>query len=146
MIHEGKVQMRHGILRRFRLRNPQLSNSGSERGAALVEAAILLPLIVILIFGMIAFARGYNAKVTATHAAREGVRVLAVTGDNTAGENAARTAAATLNPALLSVSSTTCTPGDPTTLTVNYTFTYDIPVLGGRTVNISETGVMRCGG
>jgi len=106
----------------------------------------MLPLVLVLIFGLIAFARGYNAKVTATHAAREGVRVLAVSGDNTAGETAAMNAASSLNAALLTVSSTACNPGDPTSLTVDYTFTYQIPVFGGRTVNISETGVMRCGG
>lgn len=106
----------------------------------------MLPLVIMLIFGLIAFARGYNAKVTATHAAREGVRVLAVTQDNAAGEAAAVAAATSLNPSLLTVTSTPCNPGDPTTLTVDYVFTYDIPVFGGRTVNISETGVMRCTG
>lgn len=130
----------------FASRLASMRRSDGERGAALVEAAILLPLIVVLIFGLIAFARGYNAKVTATHAAREGVRVLAVTQDNTAGEDAAKAAAASLDASLLSVSSTACNPGDPTSLTVSYTFTYDIPVFGGQTVNISETGVMRCGG
>lgn len=119
---------------------------GSERGAALVEAAIILPLVIMLIFGLVAFGRGYNAKVTATHAAREGVRVLAVTQDNGLGEAAALNAAGSLNTALLSISSTACNPGDPTSLTVDYVFSYDIPVFGARTVNISETGVMRCGG
>ncbi|MCP3975305.1 MAG: pilus assembly protein [bacterium] len=123
-----------------------LRRSDGERGAALIEAAILMPLVIMLIFGLIAFGRAYNAKVTATHAAREGVRVLAVTGDNTAGETAASNAAAGLDVSNLTVSSTACTPGDPTTLTVNYVFTYQIPVFGDRTVNISETGVMRCGG
>lgn len=99
-----------------------------------------------LIFGLVAFGRAYNAKVTATHAAREGVRVLAITHDNMQGEDAAKAAASGLNPTLLTVTSTACNPGDPTTLTVDYVFTYDIPVFGNRTVNISETGVMRCGG
>jgi len=138
--HRGQRSIRLGG------RAPLAHRSESERGAALVEAAIILPLVVILIFGLIAFGRGYNAKVTATHAAREGVRVLAVTQDNTLGENAALNAATSLDPSNLTVSSTACNPGDPTTLTVNYVFTYDIPVFGGRTVNISETGVMRCGG
>jgi Flp pilus assembly protein TadG len=120
--------------------------SERERGAALIESAILLPLILMLVFGLIAFGRAYNAKVTATHAAREGVRTLAISGDNAAGEAAALDAASSLNAALLTVTSTSCDPGDPTTLTVDYAFTYRIPVLGDRTVNISETGVMRCGG
>lgn len=123
-----------------------LRRSDGERGAALIEAAILMPLVIMLIFGLIAFGRAYNAKVTATHAAREGVRVLAVSGDNMMGENAALAAAAGLDAANLTVSSTVCDPGDPTSVTVNYVFSYQIPVFGDRTVNISETGVMRCGG
>ncbi len=123
------------------------NRSGEERGAALVEAAILLPLIVMLIFGLIAFGRAYNAKVTATHAAREGVRVLAVTGDQGLAETAAADAAASLDSTLLTVDgSDTCTPGDPVEFHVNYVFNYDIPILGGRTVTIDEVGVMRCGG
>lgn len=132
----GRTSNRFRVLRR----------SDGERGAALIEAAILMPLVIMLIFGLIAFGRAYNAKVTATHAAREGVRVLAVTGDNGLGETAALNAASSLDASLLSVSSTVCDPGDPTTLTVNYVFSYQIPVFGDRTVNISETGVMRCGG
>ncbi len=131
---------------RFANRFSALRRSHGERGATLIEAAILMPLVLMLIFGLVAFGRAYNAKVTATHAAREGVRVLAVTGDNTAGEAAAENAASGLDSANLTVSSTACVPGDPTTLTVNYIFSYQIPVFGDRTVNISETGVMRCTG
>ena len=140
------IEKTPGRAGRFANRFSALRRSDGERGAALIEAAIIMPLVIMLIFGLVAFGRAYNAKVTATHAAREGVRVLAVTGDNTAGETAAENAAAGLDAANLTVTSTVCDPGDPTTLTVNYVFTYQIPVFGDRTVNISETGVMRCGG
>ena len=52
-----------------------------DRGASMVEFALILPLLVLLIFGLVEFGRGYNAQITLTHAAREGVRTLAVTKD-----------------------------------------------------------------
>jgi len=139
---DGPQRRSDGIAQRF---VPTRAVRG-ERGAALVEAAIILPLVFLLLFGLIAFGRGYNAKVTATHAAREGVRVLAISGDATAAETAARDAASSLDATLLSVSTTACNAGDPTSLTVDYVFNYSIPIFGSRTANISETGVMRCGG
>lgn len=45
-----------------------------ERGQALVEFALLAPLLVILIFGFIDITRMYNAWVTLQGAAREGAR------------------------------------------------------------------------
>jgi Flp pilus assembly protein TadG len=117
-----------------------------ERGAALVEAALILPLLLLLVFGIVAFGRGYNAKVSATHAAREGVRVLALTRDATAAEAAARGAATSLDQSKLTVATAACDPGDPTSVTVSYEYTYSLPLLGTRTVTMNETGVMRCGG
>ncbi len=46
----------------------------SERGAALVEFALVLPVIVIITFGMISSGIAYNHKLDMTHAAREGAR------------------------------------------------------------------------
>ena len=129
--------------RRFRRRR---IDPADERGAALVEAALILPLLLLLVFGIVAFGRGYNAKVSATHAAREGVRVLAITADPVAAEDAARNAAPSLDPADLTVTTTDCNPGEPTSVTVTYEYTYSLPLLGGRTITMEETGVMRCGG
>lgn len=49
-----------------------------ERGAELVEAAVVLPLIILLVLGMFWLGRAYNSLQTLTRAAREGAR-LAVT-------------------------------------------------------------------
>jgi len=54
-----------------RLRNP-------ERGAAAVEFALILPVLILLIVGMLEFSRAYNAQLSLTNAAREGARVMAV--------------------------------------------------------------------
>jgi hypothetical protein len=49
-----------------------------ERGVAAVEFAILLPVLVILMFGLIQFGIAFNSKIQATNGAREGARMAVV--------------------------------------------------------------------
>ena len=51
-----------------------------ERGQGLVEMALILPVLLLLIVGMLEFARAWNVKQVITDAAREGAR-LAVAPD-----------------------------------------------------------------
>ena len=46
----------------------------AERGSALVEFALILPLVLMLTFGTVTAALTYNHKIDLTHAAREGGR------------------------------------------------------------------------
>src|SRR3970040_2050686 len=46
----------------------------ADRGAQLVEAALVLTLLLTLVIGIIWLARGYNTAQTVTRAAREGAR------------------------------------------------------------------------
>jgi Flp pilus assembly protein TadG len=55
-------------------------NRRSDRGAAAVEMAIVLPLLLLVVFGVIDFGRAYNARILVTSAAREGARVAAANG------------------------------------------------------------------
>lgn len=48
-----------------------------DRGAAAVEMALIMPVLLLLIFGMIDFGRMLNAQITLTQAAREGARAQA---------------------------------------------------------------------
>jgi Flp pilus assembly protein TadG len=118
----------------------------TERGAAIVEMALILPLLIMLVFGIVEFGRAYNTKVTLTHSAREAVRVLAITQDPAKAQAAAVASATTLDAAQLSFTSTACVPGQPTQVTVSYPFSYDIPLINSDTVTLSGQGVMRCGG
>ncbi len=118
----------------------------SERGATVVEFALILPILVMLVFGIVEFGRGYNAKITVTHAAREGARVLALTADASAAELAAKNAATSLDAGSITVTSSACTPGTPASVTVQYPFTYEVPLVGGGTRTVTATGVMRCTG
>ena len=48
--------------------------AGETVGAEIAEAAIVLPLVFMLLLGIYWFGRAYNAYATITHAAREGAR------------------------------------------------------------------------
>jgi Flp pilus assembly protein TadG len=47
---------------------------GEQRGVALVEFVLVLPLLLVLLFGMIDFGRAFNYWIDATHLANEGAR------------------------------------------------------------------------
>ena len=49
-----------------------------ERGASAVEFAIILPILVVLVFGIIQFGIAFNKYIALTHAGREGSRLAAV--------------------------------------------------------------------
>lgn len=49
-----------------------------DRGASLVEFALVLPLLTLFLFGIIEFGIAYNKKQTVNSAAREGARTAAV--------------------------------------------------------------------
>jgi Flp pilus assembly protein TadG len=121
--------------------------SHRESGAAAVEMAMVLSLLVMIVFGIIEFGRAYNAQVTLTHATREGVRTLAITGDQGAAVDATyQAASATLHPELLTVTASACNPGQPTDVRATYDLDISIPFFGERSLSLSSTAVMRCGG
>ena len=118
-----------------------------ERGAAAVELAIILPILLTLLFGIIEFGRAYNASIVVTHAAREAVRKVALGATNpqaiTAGQLAGNS--------LLGGVSVTITHSCPADLVakakVTHKFTFEIPgVPKLKLVEISKTATMLCGG
>ncbi len=117
-----------------------------EGGAAMVEVAIVLPVLLLLVFGIIDFGRLYNTQVTLTHAAREGVRDYAIFQDPLQAENVARQAVTSFDPAPMVVTTSACDPGQPATMTITYPFDSSIPFLGEGIITIGVAGVMRCGG
>ncbi len=64
----------------MRLRCARL-RSGSEDGAAAVEFALVVPLLLTLLFAIIEFGTAYNAQILVTNAAREAARTIAVDRD-----------------------------------------------------------------
>lgn len=124
-----------------------------ESGAAAIEFAFVLPILLLLIFGMVDFARGFNAHVSLSGAAREGARELALeTGNH-------ETATIEAAPSLTGVTVTTptsCDTDTKATLHAHYTFEFVTPIsalmtlfgggLSANTIDLTGIGVMRCGG
>jgi hypothetical protein len=57
-----------------------------ERGQALAEFALVLPLLLLLIAGIVEFARAWNIKQAVTDAAREGIRHVVLADGKTLAE------------------------------------------------------------
>ena len=117
-----------------------------DNGVVSVELVLVLPLLLLLIFGMIQFGRAYNAKVELTSAVRDGVRALALGSADP--EETTIEAAPGLDPDTITVetSGDPCTAGDEAWVTAAYDFDLVIPFWGDDTITIGAKGVMRCGG
>jgi Flp pilus assembly protein TadG len=117
---------------------------GSESGQALVEFAVLLPLLTAVIWLIFSAGSTYNHYVTLTDATRAGARMAAVS--RTAADPVAVTKQAVKDSAYgLNLSTTgscgapiTVTPGPPWTsgqqVTVTATYPYQLKLFAGATV------------
>lgn len=142
-----------------------------DRGAAAVEMAIVLPLLLLVLFGLVDFGRMYNTQMQLTQAAREAVRVMALGGTNDAVQMALvkndaqnRVVAATggLDPVPSAAFPQSCAAVDITSnakVTVSYNFRFITPLgpiarlIGASSLPgagdvkvLSADGVMRCSG
>ena len=132
------------------------------KGQALVEFAVVVPLLMLLILGLFEFGRIYNAKLVVTQAVREGARrAVVMTGATQAAkEAAAKTQAVTSTQAYASSVGVALTVNTPTLVTVTgdtnkaivVSAYYDVPlviptlgtILGtGPNVRVMSTAEMR---
>lgn len=120
-----------------------------ERGAAAVEFALILPVLLIMVLGMLEFSRAYNTQISLSNAAREGARVMAIHDDSDQAIEAAIAAAPSVSPAIgagdVTISPASCSPGDQ----IEFQIDYDLSLMTGFfgvTLPISGVGVMQCGG
>ncbi len=121
----------------------------SDRGAAAVEFALIVPVLLLLLLGIVEFGRAYHAQLSVSAAAREAVRVMAIDNDVDAAVSTARNAAASLVPPvdedLVVVTPEQCAPGIDVTVVIEYPMVF---ITGAFAPDITLTGigVMRCGG
>ena len=128
----------------------QLQKRGKrERGAAAVEFALIIPALLLILFGIMEFSRLYNEQISLSNAARSAVRVMSIGNDRSAAVTAAVDASPALNPALTSgqivFTPASCTPG----ATMKVTITYNAELMTGwfgATFPLSGKGAMPCGG
>ena len=117
-----------------------------KRGAQLVEFAIVLPILMLIVMGMVEFGRAYFSWIIITNGAREGARVAAVGGDADEVTIRVTSAISGLNvagapsgcPTPPAVQRAWCIdtdnlqgdPGDPVTVEVRYNFVSIVPGMG----------------
>ena len=127
---------------------------GREHGAVAVEFALLAPVLIMLLLGIMEFGRAYNVQISLTNAAREGVRVMAISNDPAAARSAVRTALGTLKPALadekidfaasVPIGAKTCSAAAQMSVTVSYTLSTMTGIAGPFAIR--GQGAMLCGG
>jgi Flp pilus assembly protein TadG len=126
-----------------------------DRGATIVEFALLLPMLLLIVLGIIDFGRMLNAQVTLTQAAREGSRLVALGQPNVVSRTQA--AATGLSPVGVSVTQACPTGAGATSsgaVQTTYTFSFTpglgniVSLLGGNgmsgQITLSAQGVMPC--
>lgn len=143
---------------------------GDERGQALVEFALILPLLLLILFAVVDFGKAFNYWTDETHLANQGARLVAVNGGTggpalgpylfnldgmpselqNGGSASVPTKASVcvsypVNPA----TNTSMQVGDPVTVTVNVTYDW-LPFIasgnfgiGSPSVGLTGTATMR---
>lgn len=108
-----------------------------QRGQTAVEFALLAPILIVLLLGIIQVGLAFHNYVTLTDAARAGARQAILAryngGDFTAAKQAVRNSAADLDQSQLGVKVDDLTPttaGSLVTVTATYPYSIDIPLLG----------------
>jgi Flp pilus assembly protein TadG len=130
------------------------SRNARDRGATAVEFALVLPLLLLIVFGIIDFGRLLNAQLTLTQAAREGARLAALGQPNVV----SRTQAAAIGLSPVDVIVTPCPadagPGANAVVAASYSFSFVTPVGAvaglfggsgfGSSVTLTAQGAIPC--
>ena len=129
---------------------PQGSPTSDDRGAAAVEFALVLPLLLLLLGGIIDFGFALNTQISLTHAAREGVRHYAIHESVNEAEAVARAAftAPAATPATAEVERT-CPSEDGARVVVTANsriFFMGLLPFADNELPLEGQAVMRCGG
>ncbi|MCJ7472348.1 MAG: pilus assembly protein [Actinobacteria bacterium] len=113
----------------------------NEKGASAVEFALVVPIFLMLVFGIFQFGIAFNNWIALTHAAREGVRLAAV---GQYDEQRVRDSAPSVSIQSISVSGQDGFVGDPVTVVVTgNVLNINIPLAGNWPVTLTSTAVMR---
>jgi len=118
----------------------------SEKGASAVEFALILPILIILVFGIVEFGIAFNNYITITHAAREGARIAAVDLNNTDLKNIIieRAFPVQINEDDIVISTPEGTNiGDPVEVEITYNISITIPLVGSWDIPLKNKAIMR---
>jgi Flp pilus assembly protein TadG len=121
-----------------------------EKGAVAVEFALVAPILLALIIGVVEFANAYNVQVSVTQASREAARTMAITKNQAQATAAGKAGAPSINANLLTFdySAANCPAATPTPIAV-VKVSYTGPSLTGffgSSLILAGKGAMQCGG
>jgi Flp pilus assembly protein TadG len=118
-----------------------------SRGAVAVEFALVAPILLALVAGIVEFSYTYNLQISVTQAAREAARTMAIKNNQAEAKAAATAGAPGLDAASFAYTFTpaACTSGANETVNITYTDN-TLTGLFGSTVTLTGVGAMRCGG
>ncbi len=121
-----------------------------DRGAGLAEFALVLPVLVVVLFGIFEFGIAFNRAQAIEAAAREGARLASIS-STTAGDIAVRVDATLAgipldNPPNVTVAPGGCAgrEGEQVTVTVTTDHNVTVPLLFDRDVTLRGEAVFRC--
>ncbi|MCW2802448.1 MAG: hypothetical protein QOF52_1118 [Propionibacteriaceae bacterium] len=119
----------------------------NDRGSAIVEFALLAPILVILVMGIAEFGRAYYMQMSLSGAAREGVRSMVLQKDEATAKTVTKAAStlALTDAQIVIEPKTACTANTNVKVTVSYPMTF-ITGLFGANFTLTGKAVMRCGG
>ena len=104
-----------------------------KNGQAMVEFAVLLPIIILVLVGIMEFGMIFNAYLTINAASREGARVASVGADDAEITSTVTNFTPTLDSTSISVAvapdDTTRTHGDSAVVSVEYIYTINTPII-----------------
>lgn len=138
-------------------RGSRTGDGRRSRGQSLVEFAIILPVFLVIAYGIIDFGLAFDASIGVSNAAREGARQGAVQPNTTAIDNRVRAVAGRLNNSNMTIT-VTCktsggaacpggisgaTTGGSIVVRVDYQYSMMTPIAFGSRIPLSSTAEMR---
>lgn len=138
---------------------PKRTSHAHERGAAAVEFALVVPLFLAVLMGVIEFSNYFRIQISVSQAAREAARSYAISHNTATATAAGRSGAPSLAAGSLNFTYTgpaTCDPAAIPAQTVTASATFPYSTLTGFTLppfldvamptQVRGTSAMRCGG
>ena len=115
----------------------------SQKGAAAVEFALVVPLLLLLVVGIVDFGRAFSVQIALTQSARAAARSMVVENDQAKAHTAAIAGTVGISSMGISYSQGSCTTNTDMTVTTTYT----LNTIGGiLPLDLTGKATMRCGG
>ncbi|OCA87516.1 hypothetical protein A8F94_06510 [Bacillus sp. FJAT-27225] len=121
----------------------------SEKGQSMVETALILPIVLMLLFGIVDFGRIFHAYLTLDHAGREAARLASIQKSNDDITAKINSSIAGLESSRLTITispnETARTSGTDATVTLVYNIDFITPLVASLAspLTLTDTTVMR---